>query len=502
MKQRRILINAVMSLVQVVVTGAVLFFLYRFLLSAIGVEKLGVWSIVLATTSVASISNIGISAGIVKFVAKYAAREEDATIVALIDTAAISVAGIVGLGLLVIYPCVNLLLEVIIPPSHLRDALSILPYAAASLWITIVAGVYQSGLDGYQRIDKRSVVLSITAVFYLGLSIVFVRSYGFIGLAYAQLMNACIVLAGCWIMLKRHLPALSLFPKRWNHMLFRELVGYGVKFQAISIATLLFEPTTKTLLTKFGGLAMTGYYEMANKMILQFRSLIISANQVLVPAIADLQETRPEAIRTVYKDSYRLLVYFALPLFSALIAISPIVSELWLGHYERLFVLFSALLGVGWFCNTLIVPAYFANMGTGDLMLNLVSHAVTGISNVLLGFVFGLLGGGIAVVAASVFSLFIGSIILIYFYHKKHNIPFRELLPVEDAGLAVGSLSGLIASTAMYYSLGGNTALIPRLFSVIIVYVAIIAVPSWRHPLRARLMMWIQRYLLTGSQNI
>jgi O-antigen/teichoic acid export membrane protein len=494
MKQRRILINAIMSLVQVVVTGAVLFFLYRFLLGAIGVEKLGVWSIVLATTSVASISNLGISAGVVKFVAKYAARKEDAAIVALIDTAVISVAGIFGLGLLLIYPGAVLLLDVVIPPSHLHDALSVFPYAAASLWITVVAGVYQAGLDGYQRIDKRSVVLSVAAVIYLVLSVVFVQAYGFIGLAYAQLVNACIVLAGCWLMLKRHLSKLSWLPKRWDRVVFREIVGYGVKFQAISIITLLFEPTTKTLLTKFGGLGMTGYYEMANKMLMQFRALIISANQVLVPAIADLQETKPEAIRAVYKDSYRLLLYFALPLFSAIIAVSPVVSELWIGRYEPLFVLFSTLLGIGWFFNTLVVPAYFANMGTGDLTWNLISHAAIGISNIVFGFVLGLVLGGIAVVAASVISLFIGSIILIFSYHRKHDIPFREIVPVEDAGIAMGSFLGLLASTAVYYSYRMNTAHFSGLISVVMVFVALVAVPSWRHPLRPRLMTWVQKY--------
>jgi O-antigen/teichoic acid export membrane protein len=52
---------------------------------------------------------------------------------------------------------------------------------------------------------------------------------------------------------------------------------------------MLYDPITKALLTKFGGLSLVGYYEMANKLIYQIRSLKVSANQILVPAFADLK---------------------------------------------------------------------------------------------------------------------------------------------------------------------------------------------------------------------
>ncbi|HSW36364.1 MAG TPA: hypothetical protein VLH18_07155, partial [Candidatus Limnocylindrales bacterium] len=66
MQKRQVLINAIMSVVQVVAIGVILFILYRFLLDTIGIDKLGVWSIVLATTSVATIANLGLSASVVK----------------------------------------------------------------------------------------------------------------------------------------------------------------------------------------------------------------------------------------------------------------------------------------------------------------------------------------------------------------------------------------------------------------------------------------------------
>ena len=69
MEKKRVLVNSVMTVLQTVVSGLTLFFLYRFLLSVIGVEQLGIWSLILATASVSQIVIFGLSGSIVKCVA-------------------------------------------------------------------------------------------------------------------------------------------------------------------------------------------------------------------------------------------------------------------------------------------------------------------------------------------------------------------------------------------------------------------------------------------------
>ena len=103
-QKRRVFINATMSIVQIILVSGVFFFLYRFLLKTIGVEQLGIWSLVLATTSITQVVNFGLSGSVVKFVAKYAARGEDRNISAVIQTAAISLGLITGFLLLAGFP--------------------------------------------------------------------------------------------------------------------------------------------------------------------------------------------------------------------------------------------------------------------------------------------------------------------------------------------------------------------------------------------------------------
>ncbi len=322
MQKRQILINAIMSVMQIIIISAVLFILYKFLLHTIGIEELGIWSLILASTSVTQIASFGLSASVVKFVAKYIARGEEENVSGVIQTASLSVAAFVGLILLIGYPIAKWVLGLVIPNEFLPLALSILPYSFFALWIMIVTSIFQGGLDGYQRIDIRSLLLVGSAIINLLLCFILAPLYGLIGVAYARVIQNIIILISSWFLLKRYVHSLPFFPYKWKRSLFKEIIGYGINFQVINVLAMFYDPVTKVLLSKFGGLSMVGFYEMASRMIKQFRELIISANQVLVPAIADLKEKTPNKIQSIYLTSYQLIFYLSIPLYSLIIAYS------------------------------------------------------------------------------------------------------------------------------------------------------------------------------------
>src|ERR1700753_929187 len=88
---RRILFNAVSAAVQVVVVGAVYFFLYKYLLQVLGPAQLGVWALVISTSSIANLANFGITSGLVKFVADYKEIGDNEKMNKLIFTAFLSI---------------------------------------------------------------------------------------------------------------------------------------------------------------------------------------------------------------------------------------------------------------------------------------------------------------------------------------------------------------------------------------------------------------------------
>lgn len=492
MQKRQILINAIMSVIQILVSSVILFFLYRFILRNIGIEQLGIWSLILATTSVTRIADLGLSASVVKFVAKYVARNEDSNVSGVIQTATISIGLFIGVFLFIAYPVVKWLLIFIIPQDKLGIAISILPYAFLSFWISSIAGSLQSSLDGYQRFDIRAMILTGASIFNLFLCFYLVPIYGIMGLAYAQVIQNIVLCLCIWLFLKRFLNLLPIIPYQWNRSLFREIAGYGVKVQIINLFTMTCEPVTKALLSKFGGLAMVGYYEMASRIISQVHSLILAANKVIVPLIGGLQETYKELVRDVYITSYRLVFYIAVLSFPLIISFAPVISEIWIGHYQATFVVFSSLLGAGYFLNVLSYPAFFSNLGIGELNWNTVGYVLVGILNAGLGLILGSIWGGTGVVAAWAFSLALGGFIISVMYYVRHKIPFGELLPKESIGIGLASIAALSTTISLYYLLRylfNPLALVSMIFFV---YVVITVIPAWLHPMRPHLIKWIR----------
>ena len=237
--------NAVLSIAQIVVSGIVLFILYRYLLDKLGAAQLGIWSLVFATVSVSRISELGLSGSALKFVAQYRAQNNVKKASGVIQTALISIAVFMSLILLIAYPITKWILKQIIPPNELTIALNLLPYALFSLWLTSIAGVIQSSLEGCQRFDLRAYVQMGTHILYLVLAIKLVPRYGLYGVAYAQLFQVLLLLIINWLLLRHLIVRLPIIPLCWSLNLFRETFSYGFHFQVISIAQIVYDPVTK-----------------------------------------------------------------------------------------------------------------------------------------------------------------------------------------------------------------------------------------------------------------
>jgi len=435
-----------MAVGQVFVSSLILFLVYRHLMRTTGPEQLGVYSIVLAASSTLRISELGFSGSVIKFTAKYMARGDAEKAAEVVQTSMITVGGVLVGVLAVAYPLIQWLLGAIIPVSSILHAQELLPFAVLSVWTAVLSGILLSGLDGCKRIDLRAMVSMVSSLLFLSLAWVLISSYGLVGLAIAQICQSAFSFVAAWVLLQRELSPLRLLSFKWSYQVFREMFVYGFNVQVTAFAGLLFDPITKALVAEYGGLATTGYYEMASRMVMQFRSLLISANQTIVPQIAGIKENTPEQLYKAYIDTYRVLFYFALPMYAGLAASAPLVSVIWIGHSEEIFVRFVWLLTAGWAVNTLSGPAYFMNLGTGHLRWNTWSHIIIGVLNVLLGTLFGRLYAGTGVAMGYVLALIIGGLIVIVPYHRSNRVAMAELFPAESRSLCIACIAGLVLS--------------------------------------------------------
>ena len=455
MNKSKITFNALSAILQVVVVGIVYLILYKFILVQIGIKLLGVWSLVIASTSVASIVNFGISSSIVKFVSTYHTRKRTDLIIKLVFTALIFILLTYTLISILLYFLGIHLLHFAIEEKYIDIAISILPVSLISLIINALSGVFNSAIDGIQKNYVKSYIITLSSIVILFLSFLLTPKYGLYGLVYAQIFQSLIVLFLSASYFKR----LFQFDFRWHwdRTLFKEIFNYGIKVQASSILEMTVDPITKFLLTKFGGLAIVGYYEMANRLVLQLRNLIVSANQVLIPVIAELNEIDSDSNNKLYLKLFPIILYLNIILTTIIVVSAPVVSLMWIGHHERIFVNILTFASLGFFFNIISSLAYFNFMGEGKLNVILLSISIGFLVNISLGYLLGFYYGGIGVIIAGSLALVLNSILLFNTYHRIRGMKIIDLISRNDLNLIFGSIIFIFFSNHMYNGIINNS---------------------------------------------
>lgn len=483
--------NALLTVVQVAVSAICMFAVYRYLLRELGADRMGVWSIVMALSTVARISDLGFAGGMTKFVAKYRALKDEAAVVAVIDTGTLSIAGLVIFIIALLYPIALLALPSVFLDSRIEDARALLPWSLASFALLAVGGVYLSVLDGVQRADQRNLVLIGGTALYAGSIPIFVSTYGFVGLGYAQLLQTGAMLVAAWWMVRRTVGIAELLPRQWRYVRFREMMSYNLNLQFATFASFLGDPLTKVLLGRFGSLAMVGYYEMASKLVSQFRGVVVNVNQVLVPVIAHMNETDRDGVTAMYSRTYGLLMMVSVTFYSLVAIALPLVSLVWIGELNSFFMSVGYLMLFAMQVNTLTGPAYFSNMGTGNVFANSMAQSIIGGANLALGLLLGWAAGGVGVVVAYAMSVTVGSLYLMISFILAEGMPFAAMWPAGQRGYTAACALLVVLSAVTFTNMDvvGDT----RYVAAIVPFLLLMVASARTEPLRSISMRMLRR---------
>lgn len=450
MQKSKLFFNSIAAIGQVLIVGIVYLVLYRYLLVTLGIELLGVWSLIIASTSLALIANFGISTSIIKFVATYYARNDFDRLRKLIFTAAVFIIGTYSIISVVILIAGTYVLPHFIEAKYLPIALEILPFSLLSLIINALGGVISSCLDGIQKNYIKSYIVSFSSIVLFALSVLLTPKFGLKGLIFAQIFQAIIVLVASIYYLSKSIKSIFTLQWNWSKSLFKEIINYGIKMQALSFMQMSFEPITKALLSKYGGLAMVGYYEMASRLVTQLRSLIVSANQVIIPVVAEAKETKETYVKELYIKTFSIVLLFDIVLITGIIITAPIVSFLWIGKIVPFFLFAVVLNSIVAFVNICSNPAYFSYLGEGKLNWLIYSYIAITLLNPILSYFLGIEFNGYGVVVGWNIAFLIGSLLVLFSYHQKNHISLKSLLSLHDLWfIFLASLTSIFG----YYSI-------------------------------------------------
>ncbi|BAU55748.1 lipopolysaccharide biosynthesis protein [Mucilaginibacter gotjawali] len=465
-KKRLVLLNVITSGGQVVFIGLVYFLLYKYLLSKLGVELLGVWSVVLSTSSLANLANFGVADSVIRFVALFTAEKDDLKIKQLIFTSTIFLTVLFILIAAIIYPFADLILTGVLPAKYIKQGLSILPYSLICLVINAVNGIYASVLDGMQRNYIRNMIFSASSILLLVGTYVLVPLFHLKGVAFAQVGQSIFTAITCLTLIVFRLKY-NPFKWNWSKVIFKQIFSYGMKFQFISLAAMVNEPIIKILLGKFGGMAFAGYYEMANRLLSQARGVIVSATQSLVPVLVNVSKGD---VPIFYKRVFSNVVFFSLAVVCIIVPAGRLISFYWIGHYEHVFYVTLVLLAFSTFINLLITPSYFYYIAKANLNILIKTHLMLSFSNVLIGAIVGYFFGGYGVVCGWFLATIIGSFYLMTFFNKDHDIVFKTLIMASDVYYFIVLISIVLINVFFFKS---NFKIIDPIVLLIIISITV-----------------------------
>ena len=486
---RGVVRDAVSSIVQLVVSSITLFILYRAILNALGPKVFGIWSLVVAASSVVGLSNMGLAGSMIKYAADSQSAHNERHLVGQIETTVISVGALSLLLALCGTPLMRLYFSATLAGAAYESALNILPMALTAFCISVITGIYQSALYGCRRIVERNAILVFESISFLALSVSMAPRYGLPGLVLARVIQNIVTLLLSIVVLKRHLPLLPWLPRRWNSTIFKGLMGYAASYQFVGFLDMLMDPVTKGMLSRFGSLEMVTYFELGSRVIGQVRAVIVNVNQVLLPTFAAASRDGAEYVERLFRRSYDVIFYLAVCMFGVLAATLPLLSLVWLGGEHPMFTRMTTILCIGWLVNTVTVPAYFASLGTGDMKSVVQSHSLMAFCNLVAGYCLGRLWGGYGVVAAWAVALAAGGLLMQVAFYTRSNLRLKGLVPPRGARLLAFCCLALLVG----YLATDWVRILPAhgfvsASAVLIIFLIAFMLPAIAHPVRGDLV--------------
>ncbi len=355
--------NGLLAAAQVVLTSIGYLFAYRVMSSTVGIEVIGSWSLCLAFGSVATLADLGASDGMGRTVAQRAVdpHPEGLRRVLVTGLAFCGLGCLVG-GLLCYVVARTLLPQLLSDPSALATTLAVLAPALLVAGLNALGLSCQAVLEGLERYSSRFFAGAAGTVVFVAAILLLVPAAGLLGVVWAYLAQAMVLLAIsgtlCWRLTK---PAERVAADHvTSPSVLRELIRIGLPVRATGLMTVLLDPLTRLAVTYFGGTASAGHYEVAARLVLQLRTVIVAGFQAGLPRLVKLATVDGDRAARVTAQTYRAGLSIAVAAFTMAVLMGPFVYEFVLGYVPPLGMRFFVMLCAGWCVNAVSAPFFFS----------------------------------------------------------------------------------------------------------------------------------------------
>jgi O-antigen/teichoic acid export membrane protein len=403
--------NSFLAIVQAIVSAISMFAAYHLMLREVGLEKLGLWSALMAGTATARFMDLSGSGGLSRFVAQCQSRNDHQGMVFYIHTTLCATLVFNLIAATLVYFFATPLVQYFVDLKWSAEVHELLPLALlVSVVLPATTSAICSAIDGTQRTELRAYCNIVASIVFVIAAWQFIPQHGVFGYGIALVVQQITLWVLSWTTLKTLVQGLGWFPRKLSKAVFKTTFVFGIQIQVNSLASLLSEPLAKLMLASWGGLTALGYYELASRLVFQAKGLFVAGIQPLMPAMASMSDV-PEQRNTLLIRAIKLAVVCGLVIFTSLILIGPIFSMLMLQKIDQHLLIMIVVLALGSSINMFSVPLYFASMAAGVMKWNIFSQTGVAISVFAAGLLFGKLWGSNSIIGGIVAGLVLGSLV-------------------------------------------------------------------------------------------
>lgn len=396
--RRKVQLKYVLSGAQALVATLVMFAGYRLLILEVGIEETGLWSLLLSMVSLARVMDATGAGGLARFVSKAKVDGDDASL--YIHTLCISTGILYSIVAGIVYFFSSKLLSFPLEEENFADGLLLMPYAIVlGLLITPIASMLASAIDGIHRADIRAcLMIASYLVMFISLRIL-LSEHGIKAWAIAMMIQQVFIIVGSWVILRLNIPNMGSLPYRFSWPVVKETFSYGLKLQASMVAGILSEPLAKLYLNKYSGLEAVGLYDLAARILLAIRGIVVQVAVPLVPEFSALYKNKRQAIELLRK-ARRASTIASLLMVIVVSVSSPFYSYIMLGVQDYTLICMIIILAFGYAANTISIPEHYLGVGLNYMRWNILGQFCMALIVATFGWLLGRFFGELGVVVS------------------------------------------------------------------------------------------------------
>lgn len=356
-----------------------------FFINRLGPDQYGIWMLINTTTQLMSVLNLGLGDANIKFISKYIALGDFAsirkTVTATFSLALIIVLLSFFLGLVLAYfiqyhDWFNL------PNSYKSVGVQSIRYAFVLFGLKFLEVIVLSIFQGFERYDRSSMFSLLSRIVVLIANVIWVHN----GASLIEVFISSVIFQLLFLFIEiyaisRSFSYLSFRPSIQMSVI-KGIFGFSLWTWLQSLMAIVTTQLDKFLVVYFSGVHTLSYYSLGSMITTQLHSIFSSGSGWIFPVVSK-KEALNEPVKKLFFDAQTILLGTGFSAIFIFLLLEEPILKMWLGeqtyansiNYIRLFIFYNLFLIVN------IMPYYFLN-GTGHVKHNTLSEFLMKILNI------------------------------------------------------------------------------------------------------------------------